>query len=158
MHPGFILSAAAGAEHPLIDLDFTVLVQLVIFAVTAILATRLLFRPYLNMRDRRKAGIEGAREEAAHMSAEADAQLADYESKLRQARARAEEERRSLRAEAAAHEREVVAQTRAQALSAQEDARRTIEQQTEQARSQLAPRADQIAREIASKLLGRKVA
>jgi F0F1-type ATP synthase membrane subunit b/b' len=88
MPNGVLLTAASAAEHPLIDLDFTVFVQLVLFGLTAFVATRFLFRPYLRMREDRSAGIEGARDEASRMSAQADAQLADYETKLDQARAR----------------------------------------------------------------------
>ncbi|RMH41299.1 MAG: hypothetical protein D6689_11470 [Deltaproteobacteria bacterium] len=152
------LAAASGGGHPLIDLDLTVAVQLVLFALTALVATRLLFRPYLAVRDERIAGIEGARAEAERMSAQADAQLADYETKLAQARARAEEERRKLRAEAAAHQREVLERTRERALAAQAEAAATIARETEAARAQLAPRADEIARAIAARLLGREVA
>ena len=158
MSHGVLLTAAAGAEHPLIDLDFTVFVQLALFAITAFVASRVLFRPYLKMRDERSAGIDGARDEASRMSAQADAQLASYEGKLAQARGRAEDERRKLRAEAGAHEREVLDKTRADSMAAQEQAHATIAGQTESARRELRPRADQIAHELASKLLGREVA
>ncbi len=150
--------AASGGEHPLIDLDFTVLIQLVLFVTTAIIATKFLFKPYLRLREDRIAGIEGAREEATNMSAQADAQLADYEGKLSSARARAEEERRKLRAEAAAHEREVLEKTRSEAVTAQQQAAERINKETEAARAQLRPRADEIARSVATKLLGREVA
>ena len=158
MSHGVLLTAAAGAEHPLIDLDFTVFVQLALFAITAFVASRFLFRPYLQMRDDRSAGIEGARDEASRMSAQADAQLTDYEAKLAQARGRAEDERRKLRAEAATHEREVLDKTRADALDAQEQAHSTIATQADAARGELKPRAEQIARQLATKLLGREVA
>jgi F-type H+-transporting ATPase subunit b len=154
---GVLLTAASGAGHPLIDLDFTVFVQLLLFFITAVAATKLLFHPYIKMRDERIAGIEGARDEATRMSAQADAQLAEYEVKVAQARSRAEEERRKLRGDAAAHEREVVDRTRAEAQAAQEQARETIASETEAARSQLEPRAAEIARAVASKLLGREV-
>jgi F-type H+-transporting ATPase subunit b len=157
MSSGVLLTAASGSEHPLIYLDFTVLVQLVLFALTALVATRFLFRPFLQMRDERIAGIEGARAEAARTTAQADAQATDYEGRLAQARARAEEERRKLRAEAAAHEREVVDRTRAQAVQAQTEAETRIAEQTAAARAQLRPRADEIAKAVAKKLLGREV-
>ena len=157
MDPTNILAASADS-HPLIDLDMTVFVQLVIFLIASFVASRSLFRPYLRMRDDRAAGIEGAREEASAMSAQADAQLADYEQKLAGARSRAQEERRNLRAEAGAHEREVLDKTRVEAADALNKAQADIASQTEKARTELAPRADEIARAMASKLLGREVA
>jgi len=150
--------AASGNSHPLIDLDMTVFIQLAIFLVASFVASRSLFRPYLRMRDERAAGIEGAREEASAMSAQADAQLADYEAKLASARSRAQDERRSMRAEAGAHEREVLDKTRSEAATALEKAQAEIQTQTEKARGELAPRAADIARAMATKLLGREVA
>ncbi len=144
-------------EHPLIDIDHTVWIQLVLFLIVALIGSRLLFRPYLRMRDERSAGIEGARDEAARLSAEADARLAHYESEIASARARANDERRTMRTEAATRQREATETARAQAASAFESARLRVERETNAARQQLMPRAAQTAEEIAGKLLGRKV-
>jgi len=155
MHEPVLISLAA--EHALIDVDSTILIQAVIFAIMGFAATRLLFRPYLKMRDERAAGIEGARAEAERMSAEAEARLADYEHKLEAARAKAHLEQRAIRAEATAHESEVTNKARAEAQKALDAARGTIRTELESARSELMPRADELAREMASKLLGREV-
>src|SRR5258707_15849860 len=111
-----IVSLAGG--HPLIDIDLTVIVQFVVFLVLFVIANRLMFQPYLQLRERRKAGIEGARAEADQMSAQADASLADYERQLAQARSRANEEGRKVRTEAAAHEKSVTEASRAEAQKA----------------------------------------
>src|SRR5437868_9777708 len=100
-----LFSLAAG--HPLIDIDLTVFVQFGLFLLLFLVANKLLFQPYLALRERRRAGIDGARAEADRMTAQADAKLADYEKQLAIARNRANEEGRKVRAEAAAHEREV---------------------------------------------------
>jgi len=152
-----LLTVAAGGEHPLIDLDFTVLIQFGLFLLTAIIANQLLFKPYLKMRDERSAGIEGARNEADRLSAEADARLANYDEKLAAARDRANVQRRSIRTEAANHQREVTEKARLEAQQAFTAARAKVEQETAKAREELMPKADQLANDIASKLLGRKV-
>ena len=64
-----LLTLASAAQHPLIDLDTTIVVQLVIFLATFAVAGSMLFKPYLAMRDRRRAGMEGAREDAARLVA-----------------------------------------------------------------------------------------
>lgn len=151
-----IVSLAGG--HPLIDLDLTVLVQFLLFLVVFVIANRFLFQPYLQLRERRKAGIDGARAEAERMTAEADAKLADYEKQLAVARVRANEEGRKVRLEAAAHEREVTEAARASAQKAIDEAQATMQRETEAARAQLLPQADALARAITSKLLGREVA
>src|ERR1044071_9270320 len=93
-----IVSLAAG--HPLIDIDGTVIVQFVLFLVLSGTATPSLSQPYLRLRERRTAGIEGARAEADRMTAQAEAKLADYDKQLAVAREGANDEARKIRAEA----------------------------------------------------------
>ena len=151
-----IVSLAGG--HPLIDVDGTVVVQFVLFLALFAVANRYLFQPYLALRERRKAGIEGARAEAERMTAEADARLADYEKQLAVARERAADEGRKVRLEGAAHEREVTSAARAAAQKATDEAQATMRRETEAARAQLMPQADALAKTISAKLLGREVA
>ena len=153
-----LLTLAAGGEHPLIDIDFTMGVQFAIFVVAFFVASKFLFRPYLKMRDARAAGIDGARVEAGKMDAEADARLADYEGKLDQARTKALDERRKLRAEAAATQARVTDSARTAAARSFEHAKEKADAELEAARKQLLPQADALATEIVSKLLGREVA
>ncbi|HET7500809.1 MAG TPA: ATP synthase F0 subunit B [Kofleriaceae bacterium] len=151
-----IVSLAGG--HPLIDIDLTVVVQFVLFLILFAIANRFLFQPYLQLRERRKAGIEGARAEAERMTAQADARLADYEKQLAQARDRANEEGRKVRQEAAAHQSEVTEKARASAQQATDEAQAMMRKQTEEARAQLMPQAEALARAMSAKLLGREVA
>jgi F-type H+-transporting ATPase subunit b len=151
-----IVSIASG--HPLIDIDGTAFIQFGLFLVLLFITNKLMFQPYLALRERRKAGIEGARAEAERMSAEADAKLADYEKQLAVARNRANEEARKVRAEAVGHEREVTDKARATAQASIDDAQAKMRSETDAARAQLMPQADAIAKQIAKKLLGREIA
>ena len=151
-----IASLAAGL--PLIDIDATVIVQFVLFLVLFAISNRFLFQPYLRLRERRRAGIEGARAEATRMTAQADAKLADYEKQLAVAREGANDEARKIRAEASRIEREETDRAREKAQKALDQAQTTVRRETEAARGQLLPQADALARSIASKLLGREVA
>jgi F-type H+-transporting ATPase subunit b len=151
-----IVSLASG--HPLIDIDLTAVVQFVLFLLVYVIANKLLFKPYLALRERRKAGIDGARAEAERMTATADAKLADYQKSLAVARERAGDEGRKVRLEAAAHEKDVTDKARAAAQKASDEAQAKMRSETEAARAQLLPQADALAKSIASKLLGREVA
>ena len=151
-----LTSLASG--HPLIDIDLTVFVQFGLFLLLFVAANKLLFQPYLALRERRKAGIEGAREEAERTTASADAKLADYEKQLAAARNRANEEGRKLRTEATTHEKDVTDKARAEAQKSIDQATAKMRQETDAARLQLLPQANTLARQIASKLLGREVA
>lgn len=151
-----IVSLASG--HPLIDIDLTAVVQFALFLVIYFVANALLFKPYLLLRERRRAGIDGARAEAERMTAEADAKLADYTKSLAVARDRAGEEGRKVRLEAANHEKDVTDKARAAAQTAIDEAAAKMRAETEAARAQLMPQADAIAKAMATKLLGREVA
>ena len=151
-----LVSLASG--HPLIDIDLTAVVQFVLILLVYLIANKLLFKPYLALRERRKAGIDGARAEAERMTAMADAKLADYQKSLAVARERAGDEGRKVRLEAAAHEKEVTDKARAAAQKASDEAQAKMRSETDAARAQLLPQADALARSIASKLLGREVA
>lgn len=158
MNSTILLAAGSASEHPLIDIDWTGFVQFGLFVLTALIASRFLFRPYLAMRDRRAEGIEGARAEAVRMTAEAEAKLTSYDKELAAARTRANEERQRVRSEAATHQREVTERARTEAASALDHAKTRVADETRAARAELMPRATQLAAEIAARLLGRKVA
>ena len=155
MTPQVLVTVAA---HPLIDLDWTIVIQFGLFLVLLFLSNKLLFQPYLALRDKRAAGIEGARAEAERMTAEADGKLVDYEKKLAAARNRSSEEQRKIRADANAHEREVTTAARTTSAAALEEARVRVRSETEAARQDLLPRAELIGKEMAKRLLGREVA
>lgn len=153
-----LVSLAAANAHPIIDLDSTVFLQLAIFVVTAVVLTKYLFKPYLAIRAQRGAGMEGARDEARHLDEEAQARLADYESKLAAAKSRANAERGKLQAAAVVRDREISEAARASTHGALETARGKLAKDAAEARAQLEPRAQEIARGIFKKILGREAA
>jgi F-type H+-transporting ATPase subunit b len=151
-------ASLASGGHPLIDIDGTVFIQFALFLVMYVVANKMLFQPYLALRERRRSGIEGARAEAERMTAEADAKLADYEKQLSVARTKGNEEGRKLRGDAVAHERDVTEKARTTAQKAIDEATAKMRTQTEAARAELLPAANTLAQQMASKLLGREVA
>jgi F-type H+-transporting ATPase subunit b len=157
MQPLYLLAAAA-KDPPLIDLDSTVFVQLAIFLITALILSRFLFRPYLAVRAARAQGIVGARDEARRMDEEARAKIGEYEAALTRTKVTANAERTQLRQEATERERKILEEARAKTQGALEEARRKLATEATAARQELAPRAGEIARAIASKILGREVA
>ncbi|HSK01824.1 MAG TPA: hypothetical protein VK932_11310 [Kofleriaceae bacterium] len=152
-----IVTLASGG-HPLIDIDLTALVQFALFLLTVYVSNKLLFQPYLQLRERRKAGIDGARAEADRMIVESETKRAEHEKKLAAARDQAAEEGRKIRLEAAQYEQEVTEKARKAAQEAIESAQKNVRSETEAARAQLLPQAEALARSISAKLLGREVA
>ena len=56
MKTTLLLAAVPAKDPPLIDLDSTVFIQLVVFVITALVLSRFLFRPFLAMRAARSPG------------------------------------------------------------------------------------------------------
>ena len=150
--------ATVASGDAIIDIDYTALVQLGLFLVLLIVGNAFLFQPYLRLRARRREGIQGAREQATKMTAEADARLADYETKLAAARTKAGDEQRKVRADAAAYERDTTDAARKASMKALEEAQAKVQSDTEAARAQLLPQANVLAKTMAARILGREVA
>ena len=94
----FLLSAAPTSHEPqLIDIDQTVFVQLGIFLLLAIVLWRLLWRPYLRIRGERVTRVEGYRQDAVKMDADAAERLAKAELALAAARRQGSGERAAAR-------------------------------------------------------------
>ncbi|MFH0900020.1 MAG: ATP synthase F0 subunit B [Pseudomonadota bacterium] len=150
--------ASVHKEPPIIDIDSTVFVQFAIFLITALLLNRLLFKPFLATRALREKGIEGARDEAHRMEEEAAAQMADFDKALAAGRGRAEKERQTLRGEAEEYDRKTTEEARRSAHAATEDARKKLLADSAAARTELGPRAEELARAIFRKIIRREVA
>jgi F-type H+-transporting ATPase subunit b len=153
-----LLLAAEETPPPLIDVDGTLFVQFGLFLLMLLVLSRLVFRPYLKMRDDRDKGIAGAKHEAEEMVARASKILSDYDAQLGRTRQRGADERARLRGEGAVRERQLLGAAREEAQRALEAARDDIRGQAHAARTQLDTEAAALARQMARKVLGREVA
>ncbi len=153
-----VLAPAPQSHEPqLIDLDGTIFIQLGIFLLAVALLYRFLWKPYLRVRDERVTRVEGYRQEAARIDAEAEARMARLEAELAEARRVGVGERASARAAALAHEHELLAQAQATAQRAQAEARAQVAAALAAERSTLQQKANEIGRAAAKKILGREV-
>lgn len=159
LSPQLLLLAMSSEEKvpPVIDIDGTVLIQFGLFLVMYFVLKHMFFEPYLAMRKQRSAGIEGAREEAERMEARAKELEREHERRFQSARAKAEEERLRLRGEGQARERELLTEARGVASAKLAAARKQIDAETQAASIELQQKAQPLARQIASKILGREV-
>lgn len=153
-----LLLAAEEAAPPLIDLDATVVVQFALFLIMFVVLRFLVFKPYLKMRDDRKAGIDGARHSAHEMEAKAKAIVADYDAQLQRAKVRGADERAKVRSEAAVHERQVLGAARDEAQRALVEARAKVTTDAATARKSLEAQSALLAKQMTKKILGREVA
>jgi len=157
MYGALALALAASDDVPLIDIDHTLWIQLGIFLLVMIFLSKLVFGPYLKLKDAREKGIEGARGQAKEMQQGADERVADYEARLLAAKQRGADERARLRAEGADRERDIMGRAREETSRSVEAARATLQQETVKLRADMAPRVGELATAVARKLLGRDV-
>jgi F0F1-type ATP synthase membrane subunit b/b' len=160
----YLALAEASAKAPeahdqqLLDVDGTLFLNFGLFLLTMFLLTRLLWRPYLRVRELRVGRIEGYKEEARRLEVEAAARLAKVEAELAEARRLGSAERSRVRAEAQKREQQILAAAQARAQQTLAESRARVEAALGAERTSLAARAEALGRDAAEKVLGRSVA
>jgi F0F1-type ATP synthase membrane subunit b/b' len=146
------------AEPILLDLDSTVFVMLGLFLLLLLILWQFLWKPYLRARDERVARVEGAREEAAKLDAEAAARLARIDSALTEARRNGTAEMAKLRLAAQVQEQKIVAEAQAAGRAMLTESRAKLEATVATEKANLKAHTGTLARVIAEKTLGRRLA
>src|SRR5579871_652111 len=153
----FLLSEAPTSHEPqLIDIDKTVFVQFGIFLLLAIVLWRLLWKPYLRIRAERVTRVEGYRQDAVKMDADAAERLAKAELALAAARRQGSGERAKSRAEAQAREAVVLAEANAEAQKTLAAARAKLDATLATERGKLEAQTREVAATAAKRILGRE--
>ena len=152
-----LLSAPESHEPQLLDVDLTILVQFGLFLLLLAVLSKLLWKPYLRVRDERVSRVDGYREEAVRLEAEAKDRLTRAEASLADARRLASGQRAVSRAEAQAREQTVLAEATAAAQRTLREARERLATSVDAERGKLRGVAADTAREAARKILGREV-
>lgn len=153
-----LLTAASESHEPqLIDVDGTLFLQLGIFLVLLVVLSKFLWKPYLRVRTERVARVEGYREEATQLEADAQQRLARADAALAEARRTGAGERAVARAEAHAREQTLLAEATAAAQRKLADARTRLNASVAAERKKLEDESSQVAAEAARKILGREV-
>jgi F-type H+-transporting ATPase subunit b len=145
------------SEGSIIDLDGTLFVQLGIFLVLFFVLRALVFRPMTSLFAAREAAIDGAREEARRMEREAKEQSGSFDEAIREVRTSAGMQRDRLRADGLAIEKQLLETVKEETTKVLDDAREKLDGEREKIRHDMVAQAPVLARQIASKLLGREV-
>jgi F-type H+-transporting ATPase subunit b len=149
---GVILSGGS-----VIDLDATLFVQLGIFFTAFFILKGLVFTPVMNLFDAREKATAGAKEDARRMEEEVAQQRAHFEGELRKVRSSGSEDREKQRLEAQKLARELTEKARSEAGAAQKAAKDKLDREAGEVRERMLRDVPSLAKQIASKLLGRSV-
>jgi F-type H+-transporting ATPase subunit b len=140
-----------------VDLDASLVVQIVFFVFLLLTLKPLLFDPMMRLFEEREERIDRTIEKARKTDEASAKALAKYEAILAKAREAGAAERDQHRAQGAKKEAELMAQVRTQTASTLEQGRATILNEAKQARTALQVEAAALGRAIASRALGREV-
>ncbi len=146
------------AGGSVVDLDATVLVQLVCFLLVFLMLRSLLFRPLIQVLKARERATEGDVKEAKARQRDAEQKMRKYERELDKIREKASAEREKIREAGRAREREILTQAREEANAIVAEGRKSMDEQASEARKQMDREIETLSQEIVATVLGRKAA
>jgi F-type H+-transporting ATPase subunit b len=154
-HASSLLSAAGGGVD--LDFDLSFIGQMVAFSILLIILKPLLFDPLLRLFEERERRTEGAKLLARKLDEKAGELLSRYRSEIDAARRAAGEERERLRAEGVRTETQILAEARAEVAQIIDLGKAKLGKEAAAIRADLAGRSNEVAKQMAARVLGREV-
>jgi len=148
------VSAGGGVN---LDFDGTVLVQVAFILILWAVLKPLLFDPLLKLYEEREKRIEGTKRRARRIDLESAEAKADYDDQMNKARAEGAAIREKLRAAGLRKESELLTKVRGEVQHTVDEARTETQREAEKTRAALVPHTQEIARDLAARVLGREV-
>lgn len=142
----------------MIELNFTLLIQVFNFLLLVFLLNVVLYKPILKVLDERDRRINGQQAEAKKLQEETQALLAEYNRKLHEAKIDAMNAKNAARSEASEEAGRIIEEARKKADEIVSQVQREIRAGIEQAMKDLEPDVSSMAATMAERILGRKVA
>lgn len=140
---------------PVVDIDGTAYIQLGLFLLLMVLLNQLLYKPWLQTRERRELAINGTATAADQLRKQADSLSSEYEERLAKVREEAFKLRADSRRTVEKEKTSRVADARTRGASELEAERARLASEANAAREALTRRVDELAQQVANKILGR---
>lgn len=141
----------------MLELDPTLIYQIIGFFVLLLILNRLFFRPILKVLDERAERIEGAIQKAADIDKGVEDGLASYRERINEARQKGQEERSKIKSEALKREKEILEAASSAASEEVASMRVKIRQDKAAALEGLKDETRGLSRNIAERLLDRNI-
>jgi F-type H+-transporting ATPase subunit b len=145
----------ASAAAPVVDIDGTIFIQAGIFLLLMAILHPMLFQPWLAARARREHAIDGTLLAATELRLEAERSGALYEARLAAVRGEAATVRSDAVKAAEADRQRRLAEIRAASSAELQGLRDRLAEEAEVARGTLNTRVDELALDVATRILGR---
>ena len=141
----------------MIDLNFTLLVQLVIVLALLVILGQIAFRPFLKFQQARKERVDSEETQAQQLRERTNEMMERYRQTMAAAQAKGSSMREEIRKESMTQESSILQKAMQEANQTLESMKAKIHQETETAKTGLRIQAQNLSREIAEKILGRNL-
>jgi F-type H+-transporting ATPase subunit b len=140
-----------------IKLDWTLFLQFANFMILMVVLNALLFKPLRAALQARREAIESSKAKVHDIDEQVQAQIARYEAQLQDARLQGAQERATLRKAGQEEEARILGAANQTAAEKLQTIKEQIQEEAGTARQALRDETEDLAREIAGKVLGRAI-
>jgi F-type H+-transporting ATPase subunit b len=141
----------------MIELNFTLIIQLVIVLSLMGILTRMVFKPFINVLQERKNRIEGTEQKAKDLQQQADELIERYREAITAAQAQGASIRDEIRKTSTVEEMAILEKAMGEANRLIQEVKGRITEESRTARVDLRFLAQNLSREISEKILGRSM-
>jgi F-type H+-transporting ATPase subunit b len=141
----------------MIELNLTLIIQLVIVLSLMGILTQIVFKPFMNVLQERRNRIEGAEQKAKDLRQQADELIERYREAIAAAQAQGASLRDEIRKTSLAEEMAILEKAMGEANRLIREVKGKIEEETRTVRADLRFQAQNLSREITERILGRSV-
>ena len=141
----------------MVDINLTIVIQVVQFLILVFILNRILFRPISQAIEKRDGKIDAWEEKTRTLQETVRTKIESYEKELVEVRARAQEEQQQLSNELKEREEEKVGAVLEEAAQMVASTKQALQEETKRLRQELRRQAEEMAQMVAEKVLGRKV-
>jgi F-type H+-transporting ATPase subunit b len=141
----------------MIELNLTVIIQLVIVLSLMGILTQIVFKPFMNVLQERRNRIEGAEQKAKDLQQQADELIERYREAIAAAQAQGASIRDEIRKTSLAEEMAILEKAMGEANRLIQEIKGKIAEESRTAQVDLRFQAQNLSREITERILGRSI-
>ncbi len=152
-----MITSNASASEDILKVDKTLFVQLIIFIAAIFILNSLLFKPLIQLVDRREKLTTGTIAEAKRIREELEKIRDEYSSRLNEARSQAVLERSEIRRQAQLSSEEINKRAREENQAFLDESTKRLESETREIEEKIKPTIEILAKDVASIILKKEI-
>ena len=141
----------------MVEINLTIVIQVVQFLILVFILNRILFRPISQSIEDRDGKIAAWEEKTRTLQETVRTKIESYEKELAEVRARTQEEQEQISHELKEKEEEKVRAVFEEAAQMVASTQKALQEETKRLRQELGQQAEEMAQMMTEKVLGRKV-